>query len=778
MTSIPDLLFEIAPFLDTRSHLACLQVNRLWHTVFTPYFWSSINDHEWPWCILLQPLDSCRATNNTPQRGAFNPGVRRFQQLLEKNQEHVRRMVINFDSLLVIAFEARLTGLTHLWIWGNFMTPRKHGLFKYDLHPTAMKGSAGKDDDDDSGELRLSRVVDNNLIPESLFCQLPEMTYHLSLPHAMDFTQKCWHLVLDNVKTLRSLRFVKASMQTLLPLAPSGSTTNYPYLSKDSMEFLVGVLGRMEGKLEEVQLGRQAEEFLLQFIGRPRGLGWGIGQDGGGGRFLENDNIDSSQHDSNINTTVEKLTLYKLISVSCLRDLILAFPNLQELCGGNHADLPLGSSMAAIKPVAVSNIKHLTGLTGQWHAFRYNIRMPLLKSMGPGVILKNVEDLMQVLQECPELERLEVEDMRGIDDQLAIDYVRVHTLRDLENCGGGLEGSGGDCGYGGELITAPGMEWKIRELTIRQSQLRPFTMPQLLCRMPSLVILELESISREAVKVIGETCWRTLERVRFNLREVCFEEMDVLLRRCERLKSIRGVGLAVDESDIGVDGGWGCLGMEELQIEIHNVPRLAPRQEQLLREQHSNGGDGVSEDRMKEYEEALAEQERCDAVRHRVLDQLSRLQELRLLDLSFKPSVYKKYQTRFCLGSSQRRQDRIPLCVHPVPNSLSLTLSCPPPHNNYTTTLAVTGLEQLATLKKLETIGFKAKDHGIGEAEVRWMSESWPRLKTVLGMAGVRYKGHGTGHQDCRCLDEDVLPMRVRGLFARLVKGVVFPQEY
>ncbi|KAK5797118.1 hypothetical protein F5H01DRAFT_359202 [Linnemannia elongata] len=181
---------------------------------------------------------------------------------------------------------------------------------------------------------------------------------------------------------------------------------------------------------------------------------------------------------------------------------------------------------------------------------------------------------------------------------------------------------------------------------------------------------------------------------------------------------------------------------------------------------------------MKEYEEALAEQERCDAVRHRVLDQLSRLQELRLLDLSFKPSVYKKYQTRFCLGSSQRRQDRIPLCVHPVPNSLSLALSCSPPHNNYTTTLAVTGLEQLATLKKLETIGFKAMDHGLGEAEVRWMSESWPRLKTVLGMAGVRYKGHGTGHQDCRCLDEDVLPMRVRGLFARLVKGVVFPQEY
>ena len=179
---------------------------------------------------------------------------------------------------------------------------------------------------------------------------------------------------------------------------------------------------------------------------------------------------------------------------------------------------------------------------------------------------------------------------------------------------------------------------------------------------------------------------------------------------------------------------------------------------------------------MKEYEEALAEQERCDAVRHQVLDQVSRLQELRLLDLSFQPMAYKKYQTRSCLRSSQHRKHRIPLCDHPVPNSLSLALSHPP-NNNRTTTLAVASLEQLVTLKKLETIGFKAMDHGIGETEVRWMSESWPRLKTVLGLAGVRYKGHGTGHQDCRCLDVDVLPVKLRVLFERLVKGVVFPQE-
>ena len=274
-------------------------------------------------------------------------------------------MVINFDSLLVIAFEARLKGLTHLWIWGNFTTSKNYWRMRYDLYPKARKRRARKDDDDDSEELRLSRVVDNNLIPESLFCQLPEVTYHLSLPHAMDFTQKCWHLVLDNIKTLQSLRFMKPSQQTLLRLAPPGRVRDYLYLRKDSMKFLVGVLKGMEGRLEEAQLGPQAEDFLLQFVGRPRGRGWGIGQEGGGERSLENvrslhycglmgaaiysllnpptsnENNDSSndnQYDSNINTTVEKLTLHMPVSLPRLRDLLLVFPNLQELCSWNHSE--------------------------------------------------------------------------------------------------------------------------------------------------------------------------------------------------------------------------------------------------------------------------------------------------------------------------------------------------------------------------------------------------------------------------------------------------------
>ncbi|KAF9100682.1 hypothetical protein BGX29_006358 [Mortierella sp. GBA35] len=38
---IPDVLYLIAPNLDNRSLVACLQVSRLWNQVFTPYFWTT-----------------------------------------------------------------------------------------------------------------------------------------------------------------------------------------------------------------------------------------------------------------------------------------------------------------------------------------------------------------------------------------------------------------------------------------------------------------------------------------------------------------------------------------------------------------------------------------------------------------------------------------------------------------------------------------------------------------------------------------------------------------
>ncbi|KAF9125780.1 DNA mismatch repair protein [Mortierella sp. 14UC] len=635
----------------------------------------------------------------------------------------------------------------------------------------------------------------------------------------MEFTRKCWTLILDNASTLQSLRIMKNSRQTLLRLAPPSRTRDFPYLRPDSLEFLKAALDKMP-RLQELEAGKQAEEYVLQNIGRgrgleegflsrvtslhysamsgyalhtllhpPKGLGVGDSDDKNSNKNnieLENDNISD-------NTTVKKLTISNTVSISCLRDLLVAFPHLQELSGARHDSLAdsshqpshLGSFHASnLDKVIVSNIKYLTDLQHEFQLFRFNIRMPFLKGMGPKVFFRSVEDLMHILQLCPDLETLEVEELCGLDDHLAIAYVDQHTRRDLELSGGG----GIDAEVDSDRSRRnAGMDWKIQTLTIQHSQYRAHTIPQLLRRMPNLVRLELGSISAKAVEVIGETCYESLEDVKFHLRSPCFQEMNLLLVKCSRLRSVRGLGLAVLAEDLrrmdeGEGGeGWSCLGVRELQIEIHGVPRLTCRQEEILFKEstasNNNDSTGVSSEDKEEYKEALSQHRTNEAVRHRVLDQLGRLQELRVLDLSFQPLVYKHYQSRFCDGSSQHRKDRIPICDYPVPNSLSLSLSRSPPALHFTvvnkTSPPVTaGLEQLATLKNLEVIGFKAVEHGMGEAEVRWMSEHWPRLRTVLGVSGVLYKGHGTGNINCRCLDADVLPVGIRTLFERWVPGV------
>ncbi|KAG0277780.1 hypothetical protein BGZ95_005364 [Linnemannia exigua] len=539
---IPEILFQIAPLLDTHAHLSCLQVCRLWHTVFTPYFWSNINDYNWPWCNLLKPLDNSKRSNSTPLRGALNPKARLFQDRLSKYHDHVRHLTINYDSLLLIAFEAQLTQLISLHIRAHFVSTHRYSRIRYDStlpsDPTA---------------LRLSRQVDDSRVPESIFFQVPEVTYHLSIPHAMEFTRKCWHLILDNTTTLQSLRIMKNSRQTLLRLAPPSRARDFPYLRADSIGFLKGTLEKMS-RLNELEVGSQAEEFVLQSIGRelegkkflPLVTGLHYSARPGNalltllhppadldtnGNVNVNNNTHSTEQDErqiSVNTTVKVLTLHSTVSIACLRDLLVIFPRLQELSGAAHDFLTdashHGAQVGEFDRIIVSNIKYMTGLCHEFHLFRFNIRLPCLRSIGPQLYFRNVQDMMQVLQLCPELEILEVKELRGMDDHMAVMYVNLHTQRDLEMSGGGGShivdgdddnGDGeGDVDGSGITRRRAGMDWRIQTLTIQHSQYRGHTIQQLLRRMPNLVHLELGSISAKAVEVIGETCYGSLEDVR------------------------------------------------------------------------------------------------------------------------------------------------------------------------------------------------------------------------------------------------------------------------
>ncbi|OAQ35773.1 hypothetical protein K457DRAFT_132463 [Linnemannia elongata AG-77] len=56
----------------------------------------------------------------------------------------------------------------------------------------------------------------------------------------------------------------------------------------------------------------------------------------------------------------------------------------------------------------------------------------------------------------------------------------------------------------------------------------------------------------------------------------------------------------------------------------------------------------------------------------------------------------------------------------PIPDTLELSLEA--------------GLRNLGGLKELEVFGFEGLNYRIGERELEWMSEEWPKLRCLRGL--------------------------------------------
>ncbi|KAF9088363.1 hypothetical protein BGX23_007412 [Mortierella sp. AD031] len=489
-------------------------------------------------------------------------------------------------------------------------------------------------------------------------------------------TRKCWQIIFDN-PDLQSLRFRTNSFRTLLKLAPKSQdfyNNVVPFLRPDSQAFLVKTLSRLT-RLTELEIGPHAEEYCLRNLGTailPHVTSFHYSGHPGSAMYTlitrhpwqqldiytnnivttyDGNNSNNNSGDEEVlvsvnNMTIRQLTIRMAITLSCLRDVFTAYPALTHLTVIHRSDIAphLGyyQVQANFDETVTTNIEHPT-VNNEIRWFAFNIRALRLRTIGPSVVFRSIHDLVETLQKCPELEELHVGELRGVDDDASKVRDALTVAEDV---------STGSTGAGVDLWLGRRDDWR--------------------------------------------ECER-LKDVRFYLRDPCYGEMNQLLERCSELKTVRGLGLSVKEEDLmegteeddatsgGSSGGWACLGLTELQIEIHGVLRLTVRQEAILlrrqqrqRFDHDMQGDGDEHEaeNEQEYEEALEQQRRCESVQRRVLQQLAQLHNLRYLDLSFQPLAYKPYQTRrYCYGSSQSRKDRILLCENPVPDSLSLSLS-------------------------------------------------------------------------------------------------------
>ncbi|KAG0197335.1 hypothetical protein BGX33_000732 [Mortierella sp. NVP41] len=478
----------------------------------------------------------------------LNPRADLFRALLFKHHNHVRHLSIHFDSLLEIAFDTHLIQLTSLHIFGQFASTRRYHCTTPEGTITSATGTfAQTQSDQEPIPPFCRRQLDDDSVLESVFYQ--DWQCNVDFPQALEWSRKCWQIIVDN-PDLQSLRISDDWKWSLLKLAPMVKQPNYnarPFLRPDSEAFVIKTFSRL-ARLTGLQAGPQVENYVLRHIGY-----W--------------TNLPAALVTSWSPLFATSRSPFR-VSTGSRSTIGRTLPATERIIGDSMGYRVFN------EVVVHSNLEHITtALEFRW--FRFNIRTPNLRTIGPGVIFRNVQDLMQTLRLCPKLEEVDAAELRGMDDDLSISYCAQQDKQDFEASGGDREA----------------MEWNIRKLVIRSSQHRSYTVPRLLRRIPNLVRLEVGSIPPQAVEIIGKTCGDCLEDVRFYLRDPCYGEMNWFLERCSLLKTVRELGLAVKAKDLmkdakdegmtssGSGGGWTYLGLTELQIKIHGVPRLNARQD-------------------------------------------------------------------------------------------------------------------------------------------------------------------------------------------------------
>ncbi|GJJ71331.1 hypothetical protein EMPS_03681 [Entomortierella parvispora] len=160
-------------------------------------------------------------------------------------------------------------------------------------------------------------------------------------------------------------------------------------------------------------------------------------------------------------------------------------------------------------------------------------------------------------------------------------------------------------------------------------------------------------------------------------------------------------------SDVGTPSSWACLELKSLAVNIGGIPRsdlvgwtTRPR----------NGPTVVS---------AMVSHEEDDATDEiqKIYGQLGQLTSLKELCLGHGPRSRESSITRM------PRRNRAISSGAPQPEQLqciSLSLA--------------SGLDELAGLKKLRSLDVSNTAHKIGVAELEWMRENWPVLRTIIGL--------------------------------------------
>ncbi|KAF8930877.1 hypothetical protein BGZ47_000343 [Haplosporangium gracile] len=211
----PEVLSHIGTYLDNPALFACILVNRLWHEVFEPCLWSSVDSNHTPWF-----WSPARATISMAEH------QQRVSTLLQRHRQHIRDLKVRDERLLRAALEANITGLVSLCLDSSH--------FKSSMYFNSALNA----------ELSLVSEDWDELIPKASFDDI----HHAK--RSIDYTRALWRLVYMN-PGLRRLVFqwvkgmsVSLFLMTRPSVAANGEVTS-SVLTPTSQSFLLNMLARL-----------------------------------------------------------------------------------------------------------------------------------------------------------------------------------------------------------------------------------------------------------------------------------------------------------------------------------------------------------------------------------------------------------------------------------------------------------------------------------------------------------------------------------------------------
>ncbi|KAG0281289.1 hypothetical protein BGZ95_005188 [Linnemannia exigua] len=203
--------------------------------------------------------------------------------------------------------------------------------------------------------------------------------------------------------------------------------------------------------------------------------------------------------------------------------------------------------------------------------------------------------------------------------------------------------------------------------------------------------------------------------------------LNVLLQTSTKFKAFIDVKVQIEVEDV-LQQRWASRDLEILPCQISGFGRLTIEESAIF--------DTIPESKLRpgclllteEEHRVMEKQRHSRELQEQVCNRLGELTQLKELDLGYRFENIDFQAAQYIGNYGQpihRREGLNARYSGPIHDTLELTLD--------------SGLRLLAGLKSLEIIGFEGMDHRIGKEELKWMVETWPKLRMIRGLDAGRW---------------------------------------